>query len=94
MPIPVAVLQRNRNVTLARDVIYVNGIRFINTIYRYIKFMTAEHIANSEASTLQNSIKQVKRIYMQRGFKTVNILIDGQFKCIRGDLEDIQVLQQ
>ena len=41
--------------------------------------MTAEHIANSEAITLHNYIKQMKRIYMQRGFKVVNIIIDGQF---------------
>ena len=53
--------------------------------------MMAEHIANLEAINLQKYIKQVKRIYMHRGFKLVNILMDGQFECIRGDLDNIKV---
>ena len=32
---------------------FINGIRFINEISIHIKFMTAEHIANTKASTLQ-----------------------------------------
>ena len=70
---------------------HVNGIRFINTIYGHINFMTAEQIANAESSTLHNYIRQVNIIYIQWGFKVVNILTDGQFECIRGDLSKIQV---
>ena len=52
MPIPMNILQRYRNITLAVGVMYVNYIRLINAISRHIKFMTAEHIANAEATTL------------------------------------------
>ena len=65
---------------------FINGIRFINTVSRHVKFVTAEHIANAEVSTLQESIRQVKQFYMQQGFKITNILMDGQFECIRGNL--------
>ena len=54
--------------------------------------MMAEHIANSEAITLKN-FKQVKHMYMHCGFKVVNILVDGQFECICGNLVDIQIHQ-
>ena len=53
--------------------------------------MAAEYTANAEASTLQESIIQVKHVYMQRGFKINNILMDGQFVCIRGDLTVLHI---
>ena len=84
--IPITALQHYHDVTLAGDLMYVNNIHFINAISRQIKFMTAEHIANIESSTLQKSIKQINRIYMKQGFKVIKIPMGCQFSCIRGDL--------
>ena len=72
LPIPITILDRYKEVTIAWDIMFINGICFINTISRHIKFMTAEHIANTDATTLQEYIKQVKQVYMQRGFKAKN----------------------
>ena len=69
----------------------VNGIYFINAISCHTKFITDEHMANTESITLQNSIKQVKRIYMQHGFKVVNILMNGRFECICRGLANLQI---
>ena len=71
---------------------FINGIRFINAISRHVNFMTEEHIANAEASTLQESIRQVKQVYMQRGFKITIILMDGKFTCIRGNLAELKII--
>ena len=70
---------------------FINGIRFINTISRHVKFMKAEHIANAVASTLKESIRQVKQVYTKRGFKITNILMDGKFTCIQGNLAELQI---
>ena len=70
---------------------YVNGVCFINTISFHIKSTAAENVANIEAINLQNSIKQVKCIYMQSGFKVVNILIDVQFGWIHGQLSNLHI---
>ena len=51
--------------------------------------MTAENIANDEASTLHKSIRQVKQVYMQRVSKVTNILMDRQFVFIRGNLSEL-----
>ena len=90
-PLPTTILERYKSVTLEGDIMFINGIRFINTISRHVNFMTAEHIANAKASTLQESIRQVKKFYMQRGFKITNILMDGKFTCIRGNLAELQI---
>ena len=53
LPLPTNILERYKSVTLAVDIMFINGIRFINPISRHVKFMTVEHIANAEALTLQ-----------------------------------------
>ena len=75
LTIPITILERYKEVTLARDIMFINGIRFINTISRHIKFMMAENIANAEAKKLQESIRKVKQFYMQWVFKVTNILM-------------------
>ena len=89
--IPMPVLQRCNYITLEVDVMYVNGIHFIDTISCHIKFVMKEDIVNAEDSTMQNSTKQVKCVYMQQGFKADNILMGVQSECIRGDLVDTEV---
>ena len=70
---------------------FINGIQFIKTISRHVKFMKAEHIANAETSILQEPIRQVKQVYIQQGFNITNILMDGQFTRIRGNLAELQI---
>ena len=60
LPLPTNILERYKSVTLVGDIMFINGIRFLKTISRHTKFMMAEHIANAKASTLQESIRQVK----------------------------------
>ena len=80
------ILQCCQEVTLSVDIIYVNRVGFINTIYQYIKFIMEEYKSNTDSKTLNNSIKKVKRFNMQRGFMVSNILMDGQFEFICRDL--------
>ena len=65
LTLPTNFLERYKGVTLAGDIMFINGIRFINTISRYIKFMAAEHITSAKAPTLKESIRQVKQVYMK-----------------------------
>ena len=57
LPIPINILERYKDITLAGGILFINGIFFINTISRHLKFMVAGYIANAEAKTLQESIK-------------------------------------
>ena len=54
--IPMKILQRCRNATLVGDIMYVNKIRFINTVSHHIQFMTVEHIANTYFKTLKSPL--------------------------------------
>ena len=41
LPLPITTLERYKTVTLAGDIMFINGIYFIDTIPGHIKFMTA-----------------------------------------------------
>jgi hypothetical protein len=46
---------------------------------------------NQNSSTILAAIKQVKSIYMKRGFVLNSMLMDGQFEPLRADLADLQI---
>ena len=50
--IPITVLEKYQQVTLTGDIMYVNGIRFLLTKSRYIKFLTVKFIQTAKAEEL------------------------------------------
>ena len=49
-------------------------------------------ITDQKTPTLLQSIKQVRNYYAQRGFRIVNIILDGQFEPMQGDLKELSIL--
>ncbi len=89
--IPPQVMQYYRNVVISADIMKVNGVAFFMSISRHLLFGTAERIANNKDRTLQQSLFQIRRLYMLRGFRVVTFIMDGQFESVRGYVEgDLQ----
>jgi hypothetical protein len=76
--IPIGVMNRYREVTLACDIMYVNKIPFFVSISRHIKFGTAEMLKSESAAQLITSIKLVMQTYVTRGFRVTSMMVDGQ----------------
>ena len=70
---------------------FINGLRFFITKSCNILFTTSEHIINGNSKTLLASLKEVKKLYMQHGFKIRTILMDGQFECLHWDLSRMKI---
>jgi len=47
--VPKSVIDRNKMVTLAADVFFVDGMGFLMTVSRNIKFITAEYVTTRTA---------------------------------------------
>jgi len=84
--IPILLMERYRDVTLAADIMSINKIWFFVSISHHIKFRTGKMIKNMQSATLLQLVKQIKQLYMQRGFQLIDILMDGQFEPLQGDL--------
>jgi hypothetical protein len=90
-PLPPEVMSRYRNVTLAADVMHVNGLPMLVTVSRNIRFGMVEALPNRNISTLVASIKSVVQVYTRAGFWVTTTLMDGEFEAMHGDLADLGV---
>jgi hypothetical protein len=84
--IPITIMSRYKNVTIACDIMFVNRIPFFITISRHIKFGTVEMVKSQKATTLLAAVRQVKSAYNKRGFNITHMLVDGEFETLRGDV--------
>jgi hypothetical protein len=89
--IPLSIMTHYRDIVLGGDIMFVNKLPFFMTISRNIKFGTAELLANQTNKTILSAVRQVKALYMKRGFRLNHMLMDGQFESIRGDLSLMQI---
>jgi hypothetical protein len=79
------------DITLYRDVMFVNHIPFVVTISCHINFRTAESIANQSTTMLMTAIHQVRAVYMKCGFHITHLLMDGQFNSLCRELSALNI---
>ena len=58
---------------------------------RHIRFITSQAVRSATASSLAGYINRVVRVYMQRGFRIVEMQMDVQFEPLRGVLSEIKI---
>ena len=81
--VPRALVEQNKVVTLAADVFFVDGMAFLITVLRRIKFITVEHVQVRMATSLSKHLTCVLQAYERAGFKVRTILMDGEFEKVR-----------
>jgi hypothetical protein len=65
--VPQTLIEANKVITLAADVLFVDGTAFLLTVARRIKFVTAEHVPVRTPS-LSKHLKRVLEVYGRAGF--------------------------
>ena len=73
-------------VTLTADIMFVNGLLFLITMSRDIRFGTDEHILSRTARQLAKSLMKVVKVYALRGFVVQNVLMEGEFEKIKPEM--------
>jgi hypothetical protein len=67
-------------------VFFVDGIAFLFTVSRQIKFITTENVITCTAKSLSEHLQQVAQVYLRGGFTVCTILMDGEFKKVKVEL--------
>ena len=57
---------------------------------RHIRFITSQAVRIATALSLDGYMKKVVGVYMQRGFRIVEMQMDDQFEPLRGSLAEIK----
>jgi hypothetical protein len=84
--IPQDILDLNKEITITADVMFVDGLGFMVTNSRGVKFTTSEYVPTRSKANLTNSLKKVFEIYTHRGFTIQTALMDREFECLRDNL--------
>ena len=81
--IPRAILKRHQRVTLAIDVMFVNGVPFLVRLWRGLNLITAKYSPSCTAKQLAVGIHPVMDVNLQARFVAGTILADNKFEPLR-----------
>ncbi len=81
MQIPRAILlERHQLVTLAVDVMFVNGVPFLVSVARGLNLVTAEFTPSRTAKQLATGITRMIDLYARRDFQVGTVLMDNEIE--------------
>jgi hypothetical protein len=81
--IPRAILERHQLVTLAIDVMFVNGVQFLFSVSRGLNLITTKYTPSCTAKQLAAGIRRIMDVYSQGGFVVGTILAGNEFEPLR-----------
>jgi hypothetical protein len=76
-------------VTLAVDFMFLDGIPFVVSLSRNLKFTTYEYVPRRSKPILVKTLKKIINIYNHRGFNVVTALMDSEFKLLRDEVPEV-----
>jgi hypothetical protein len=81
--IPKEILDLNKDLTVAADVMFLNGLPLVTSISRKVKFTTIEYVTTRSEPNLIKSLLKIVSLYKARGFTPSTALMDRDFECLR-----------
>ena len=81
--IPRVILERHQLVTLAVDVMFVNGVPFLVSVARGLNLVTTEFTPSRTAKQLAAGITRMMDLYARGGFQVGTVLMDNKFEKLR-----------
>ena len=77
------ILQLNKMVAVAADIMFVNGMAFLVSIYTHVTFTTVQYLVKSMTGNISKSLEKINGIYYRRGIYVETFYIDREFENIR-----------
>ena len=81
--IPRTLIDINKQVTLAVDVMFVNLVPFLVSDSRTINLITIEHAPKCTATKLGKLIQRIVRVYARSGFTVQTVSMDNEFEKLK-----------
>jgi hypothetical protein len=81
--IPRVILEQHQLVTLAVDVIFVNGVPFLVSVARGLNLVTTKFTPSRTAKQLAADITRMMDLYVCGGFQVGTVLMENEFEKLR-----------
>ena len=76
------------DVCLYIDIMGINGMPFLTTISKNIRYCTAMWVADHTAPTITNLVESVLKLYHQASFQAMEVCANYEFKPVLHVLQD------
>ena len=86
--IPKEIMEKHKEVELCIDIMYVNGIAFLTSIDKTIRYRAVIPLENRLKTQLYKAIDKITRLYNGAGISITVIHIDGEFKNLMDEVKD------
>jgi hypothetical protein len=80
--IPKEIIDINKEVTFAADVMFVDGLPFLASTSHKIKFTNTEYVSRRTKPILVKSLNKILSLYSNREFKVTTALMDREFESL------------
>ena len=70
------------------DIMYVNGMPFLTTISKNIKYHTTMWVADCNAPTIASLVEFILKLYQWAGFQVTEVCTNHKFKPVLQVLQD------
>ena len=81
--IPHELCYAQHDVCLYIDIMYINGMPFLTTIFKNIKYHTAMWVADYTAPTIVSLVESTLKLYQWAGFQITEVCANCKFKPVR-----------
>ena len=92
--IPKELKAAHEYVELSADIMYINGITFLVTISKRIKYITVHCIKDRSKETVEDAFDKVFRNYNTSGFYISKIYTDPEFTYLEEDMKDNDIIME
>jgi hypothetical protein len=89
--IPRGIIQEYKELTIAGDILHVNGQPLIITMTRKLRFASVEELPSRANSHMIKHFKQLQQLMESSGFRIRVALLDREFEPLRGALAAIGI---
>ena len=86
LPLPKYIMNKLKNVTLAIDVMHVNGVPFLVSKSIHIKHYQTIPLLKKDKDNIWEALKWMMSEYNQRGGSVKHVIGNPAFECLRKDL--------
>ena len=76
------------NVYLYIDIMYINGMAFLTTMSKNIKYPTAMWVADCTAPTIASLVESILKLCQWASFQVTEVCVDCKFKPVLQVLQD------
>jgi hypothetical protein len=86
--IPPELKNAQRNVDLCFDTLFINGMAFLSTISKRIKYRTIEWLPERTMEAYKNGLKNIIKIYNEAGFKVSTLSCDREYIPLINEIQE------